>query len=283
MSAATSRQPCLLWVLASLYLAQAIPTALLLIALPPILRQAGVTRTILGYLGLLALPGVIKFLWAPSVDRLALFARARRASWIVVTQLGVVGALLALLFIKPGEIAEFIPIAAVIAVLLSTQDIATDGFATLSLSPSQRPIGNAVRVAATAMGVVLGGTLSLLLYHRLGWTGMVLGAAALALLPLAAVPTMREEDTALCRKARPAILGFLHRPETRCVLWVALIFRLGEGLVMPMEAPYLVDAHVGLDRTLPDTRCCLAEERSCPPWRRLRSSLCLFAGRAPRP
>ncbi len=38
--------------------------------MPPILRQEGVTRTALGALGLLAIPGVLKFLWAPLVDRM---------------------------------------------------------------------------------------------------------------------------------------------------------------------------------------------------------------------
>jgi MFS transporter (putative signal transducer) len=241
------RQPHLFLVLGALYLAQAIPTSFLLIAIPPILRQAGVSRTVLGYLGLLAVPGVIKFLWAPRIDRLAPVARAHRASWIVLTQFGVVGALLALLLIRPGEITGFIPIAGGIAVLLATQDIASDGYATLVLPPRQRAIGNTVRVGAAALGVILGGSVGLLLYHRLGWSGMVLGVAGLSLLPLCAVPVMQEKEVNRKTRALASILDFLQRPETRRVLWIALVFRGGEGLVMPMEAPYLVDARVALD------------------------------------
>jgi PAT family beta-lactamase induction signal transducer AmpG len=192
--AAGARRPSLLLVLTGLYLAQAIPTSLFVTAIPPILRQEGVTRTVLGYLGLLAVPGVLKFLWAPMVDRLRPIARAHRAGWIVLTQIGIVASILALLLIRPGEIAGFIPIAFVIAVLISTQDIATDGFATLALRPGQRPMGNAVQSGAAAAGVVLGGSLGLLLYHQLGWDGMVLGMAGLCLLPLIAVPAMREGD-----------------------------------------------------------------------------------------
>ncbi|MGF6232317.1 MFS transporter (putative signal transducer) [Inquilinus ginsengisoli] len=241
--------PRLLLVLAGLYLAQAIPVSLFLTAMPPILRQEGVTRTALGYLGLLAIPGVLKFLWAPLVDRMRPIARAHRGGWIVLTQAGVVLAVLALLLIRPGDLLGFIPIAFAIAMLVSTQDIATDGYATLALPPGRRAAGNAVQSGAAAAGVVLGGSLGLILYHQLGWSGMILGMAGLCLLPLAAVPAMREhrgtEDSA--PRPRPRIMAFLQRPEARHILWIALLFRAGEGLVKPMEAPYLVDAHVGLD------------------------------------
>ena len=256
MAIATESRPAgtersrLLLVLTGLYLAQAIPTSLFLTAMPPILRQEGVTRTTLGYLGLLAIPGVLKFLWAPMVDRIRPFARAHRAGWIALTQIGVVLTVLTLLLIRPGDIAGFIPIAFVIAMLIATQDIAADGFATLALRPGQRPMGNAVQSGAAAAGVVLGGSVGLLLYHQFGWAGMVLGIAGLCLLPLAAVPAMREGngDTAgLAPRPRPRVMAFLQRPEARRILWVALIFRASEGLVKPMEAPYLIDAQVGLD------------------------------------
>jgi MFS transporter, putative signal transducer len=237
-------------VLIGLYTAQAIPISLFLTAIPPILRQEGVSRTALGYLSLLLLPGILKFLWAPTVDRIRPIARAHRAGWIVLTQLGVVIAILALLLIVPGDIFGFIPIALVVSILMATQDIATDGFATLRLIADQRPAGSAIQSGARACGVILGGSVGLLLYHRFGWTGMVLGMAALCLLPLIAVPFMREgeaEAAAGTAGPRPSFAAFLGRPEARQMLWLALIFRASEGLVIPMEAPYLIDAGVGLD------------------------------------
>jgi PAT family beta-lactamase induction signal transducer AmpG len=209
-----------------------------------------VTRTALGYLGLLAIPGVLPFLWAPLVDRMRPVARAHRAGWIVLTQIGVVLAVLALLLIRPGDILGFIPIAFAIAMLVSTQDIAPDGYATLALAPGRRAAGNAVQSGAAAAGVVLGGSVGLLLYHQLGWSGMVLGIAGLCLLPLAAVPAMREAPyggNAAGPTPWPRVSAFLQRPEARRILWIALLFRASEGLVKPMEAPYLVDTHVGLD------------------------------------
>ncbi len=48
-----------------------------------------------------------------------------------------------------------------IALLVSTQDIATDGYATRELAVKDRPFGNAIQGGAVAFGVVIGGTLSL--------------------------------------------------------------------------------------------------------------------------
>jgi MFS transporter, putative signal transducer len=47
---------------------------------------------------------------------------------------------------------------------------------------------------------------------------------------------------------RPSIRAFLRRPEVRTILWVALTYRVSEGLVKAMEGAYLVDAGVPLDR-----------------------------------
>ena len=84
-------------VLGGLYLAQAIPSYLFVAALPPIMRELGVSRTAIGAMSILLLPLVIKFLWAPWVDRIRPFARAHRAGWVFITQSLTILAILALL------------------------------------------------------------------------------------------------------------------------------------------------------------------------------------------
>ena len=86
MSVVTSEAPVavmgrkrLFAVLGGLYLAQAIPSYLFAAALPPIMREAGVSRTAIAYLSLWFLPLLLKFFWAPWVDRVRPFAQ--RAGW----------------------------------------------------------------------------------------------------------------------------------------------------------------------------------------------------------
>lgn len=237
-------------VLGGLYLAQAIPSYLFAAALPPIMREMGVSRTAIGYLSLWFLPLLLKFLWAPYVDRIRPFARAHRAGWVVVTQVGVILCILGLIPLGPTNVGGIIAVGLLGAFLISTQDIATDGYATKHLAPEDRPIGNAIQGGSVAFGVVIGGTLGLVLYSSIGWTGMLLAVAGFSLIPLAAGLAMRESDpaSAIVKQKPPSIMAFLRRKEVRNILWIALIYRMSEGLVKAMEGSYLVDAGVPLNQ-----------------------------------
>lgn len=239
----------LFFILAGLYLAQSIPSYLFAAALPPILRQSGVSRSAIGLIAILFLPLVLKFLWAPYVDSIRPMARRHRAGWIIITQLGTIACLVALAFVTPTRIEAILGIGFIASLLISTQDIATDGYATKYLPEQDRGIGNAIQGGAVALGVVIGGTMSLVLYDRIGWTVTVLIIAAISVLPLLAALAMREGDPAgaTASQRRPSIRAFLKRPEARAILVVALIYRASEGLVKAMEGPYLVDRGVPLD------------------------------------
>lgn len=248
-SSAGISRPRLFIVLAGLYLAQSIPSYLLVAAIPPIMREQGVSRTAIGLLSVLMLPLVLKFLWASWIDRLRPIARAHRAGWIAITQIGTVLAIGLLAFIEPTDTTAFLAIGMLIALLVSTQDIATDGYATRELAVKDRPFGNAIQGGAVAFGVVIGGTLSLVIYHHFGWRPMIWTVAALSVLPLAAAFAMREQDDPPSHGARyrPSLRAFWARPEAREALLIALIYRSSEGLVKAMEGPYLVDRGVPLD------------------------------------
>ncbi|KQZ15015.1 RhtX rhizobactin transporter [Mesorhizobium sp. Root554] len=237
-------------VLACLYLAQAIPSYLFAAAIPPILREQGVSRTAIGMMALLMLPLILKFLWAPLVDRFRPVARAHRAGWVIITQIGVIAGIAAMMWVEPTDVTGIFAIGFVVSVLMSTQDIATDGYAAKYLDPKDRPIGNAIQGGSVALGVVLGGTLGLLTYHHFGWTSMLAMVASVSVIPLFAALAMRETDPVSNGQAaitRPSITRFLRRPEARQILWIALIYRASEGLVKSMEGSYLVDAGVPLD------------------------------------
>ena len=94
MQALSKREMVVL--LAALYCAQGLPAGFLAHALPAILRSQDVDLAIIGALKLLALPWLLKVLWAPWVDRLSIKALGRHRSWIIPCQLLVIGLLSAL-------------------------------------------------------------------------------------------------------------------------------------------------------------------------------------------
>ncbi|WP_250956293.1 RhtX/FptX family siderophore transporter [Rhizobium sp. CG5] len=235
-------------VLAGLYLAQGVPTYLLLVALPPLMREAGASRTAIGLFSLLMLPLVLKFAVAPFVDRHRLLPRlGHRRGWIAPTQALVALAIAGMAFFDPSDALPLFGLGLLITLLSSLQDIATDGYAVRHLKGEARAIGNAVQAGAVALGVIIGGTLVLVLVHRIGWVPTILLVAFLSLLPLVATLFMQEEAERPKTGARPpspSLGAFFRRPQAWLILGFALSYRASEGLVRGMEGAYLVDIEV---------------------------------------
>lgn len=234
-------------VLAGLYLAQGIPTYLLLVALPPLMREAGASRTAIGLFSLLMLPLVLKFAVAPYVDRHKLMPRfGHRRGWIVPTQALVSLSIAAMAFFDPSQALPLFGLGLLIALLSSLQDIATDGYAVRHLKGGSRAIGNAVQAGAVALGVIIGGTLVLVLVKQIGWTPTILIVAVLSLLPLLATLFMAEQQAGVdtADRPRPSLGVFFRRPQAWLILGFALSYRASEGLVRGMEGAYLVDIAV---------------------------------------
>ncbi len=236
-------------ILGGLYLAQGIPTYLLLVALPPMMREGGASRTAIGLFSLLMLPLVLKFAVAPFVDRFALVPfLGHRRGWIIPAQLLVSLGIAVMAFVEPHQTGTLFVVALFITLLSSVQDIATDGFAVRRLTAQTRALGNAIQAGAVALGVIIGGTSALVLYSKIGWTATILTVAALSLLPLIAAFWM-DEAAPLERpegetKARIGLLQFFRRPNAWLILAFALSYRASEGLVRGMEGTYLVDIKV---------------------------------------
>ncbi|MCK5881356.1 MAG: hypothetical protein KAG18_05720, partial [Sinobacterium sp.] len=146
-------------IIIGLYFAQGLPSGILAKALPPLMREYGVSLSLIGALKLLALPWFLKFLWAPFVDQ-----RSSRRRWIIALQSSVIPLLL-LLSLFPLEslmnqyLWLFLGALLLINTLSATQDIATDGLTASTLHESQLGIANTIQVAAYKVGLILGGSL----------------------------------------------------------------------------------------------------------------------------
>lgn len=174
--------------LSSLYTSQFLPSAFFFQALPIFLRQQGASLGVIGLLGLLTLPWMLKFLWAPLVDRYGSRRWGHYKSWIVVTQCLLALTLLACASVDVVDNARLLFQGVfVVVTLAATQDIATDALAVRLLAPHERGWGNGIQSAGRAMGGILGGGVMLLTLNQLGWQSSVWILAAgvvLALLPL---------------------------------------------------------------------------------------------------
>ena len=110
-----------------------LPLLLVLGTLSFRLREAGLDRTTIGYLSWVGLAYGFKWCWAPLVDRMPipLLTRwlGRRRSWVLVSQLAIMAALVGMALADPrSQLTLVVWCALAVAFASATQDIALDAF-----------------------------------------------------------------------------------------------------------------------------------------------------------
>jgi len=242
--------------LSGLYTSQFLPSAFFFQALPIFLRQQGASLQVIGLLGLLTLPWMLKFLWAPLVDRYGSRKWGHYKSWIVITQSLLVLTLISCASIHASDNAALLFQGVFLVVTLAaSQDIATDALAVRLLAPHERGWGNGIQSAGRAMGGILGGGVMLLILNRLGWQLSVWILAAgvlLALLPLfwyrepnrsadgAEVNRSNGVGQAIARYLE-TLVSFLRRSDAFIWLFFILLYVTGSSMAATMFRPLLVD------------------------------------------
>jgi MFS family permease len=259
--------PRLALLLSSLYISQGLPSGFFAHALPALLREHGVSLTLIGFAKLLALPWFFKFLWAPTVDRLGSNRRDHYRRWILLMQSAGLLALAALSLLQPehwfsNHLPWFLLAALLINTCLATQDIATDALAVKMLTPAQRGLGNSIQVAGYKVGMLAGGNGLLILMSGIGLQdGFRWLAAGLFLLmipvllfrepPAAtpAVPITKEATAATGQRLRlwQEWQPLLASPGMKLWLPVLLTYKIADSMASGMIRPLLVDAGFTLD------------------------------------
>ncbi len=246
--AARPSAPVLLAGIGGLYVAQSVIGGLTWTGLPAIMRYAGVSLDRIGLVSLIALPWVLKFLWAPAVERYRLPPSGRNRSGLIVLTgglLSALGLLVAGLF-DPGDPLPIFLTLTLVAFAASTLDIACDGFAVQSLAERHHGWGNAAQVGGAYLGSALGGGLFLYLVGMSGWH--VAAWAMAALLCLLGLPFLLGIARRLPEETRPhvpSLTAALKRPLLRRGLMTAAVYVVAQKLALGMIGPFLVDS--GLD------------------------------------
>ncbi len=230
--------------LGALYVSQALPLGFFTVAIPAILRLEGLSLERLGLLSALAAPWLLKFLWAPWVDRHGR-SDGHYRSWILPLQGACVLTVLWIASLDLGKHTGELLLAGGLFMLLSaTQDIASDGLAVRLLRPEERGLGNGIQVGGYFLGQILGGGIALMLYGHFGWSP-ALGAMALVLaLPMLLVWRLREPPKIEKERGKVGFgdLGrFFARPGILSWVLLLLLWRAAETMVLLMFNPMLVD------------------------------------------
>jgi MFS transporter, PAT family, beta-lactamase induction signal transducer AmpG len=203
--------------------ASGLPLALTGQAMQAWLTMDGLGLADIGFLTLVGLPYTFKFIWAPLMDRFDLAGRWRRRGWLVVTQLALALALVALAATSPREsLRAFALLALTVAFLSASQDIVIDAYRTDLLSAAERGLGASLAVMGYRFAMILSGGVTLIWTDAVqgsGWSWsevyrlMALLMAATAVLSALLVPSLPPlpavSTTAPRRSGRQDLIGFL--------------------------------------------------------------------------
>jgi PAT family beta-lactamase induction signal transducer AmpG len=214
--------------------------------------DAGLDKTDVARLSLLALPFALKFVWAPLLDRWRppILTR-RRLGWAAVAQAATAVVLVVLAAASPAQdTALFAAVGLALAFLSASQDIAIDGWRADLLTGDDRGPGTSAFVGAWRLAMVVGGAGVIWIATKggLGFAGAYRAMAVLVALGIAAtvLAPAPEREAPPAPTLRAAVVEpfreLLARTDGKLVLLFVLLFRVPDPLAGSVTVPFLRNA-----------------------------------------
>ena len=242
------------------------------------LKDEGLSLTAIGLFAAVGTPYALKFLWAPVMDKARIPGLTRllgrRRSWLIVTQVALIAATLALGFSGPAaNIGVTAMLAVAVAFASASQDIVVDAYRVEILEEHQFAAGAAAIVFGYRVGMLVSGAGALYLASAVAWPLVYAAMAVLVLVGVATVllnpePELRETSESIAREdevrvwlaQRPHLSGpigaavawlyiavvcpfaeFMARPAWVAILLFVILYKFGDSLAGVMTFPFLDD------------------------------------------
>ncbi len=219
------------------------------------LRDVGFELSVIGLISFAGFFYVLKFLWAPLIDRYSLPFLGRRKGWLVVSQLLLIATLVAIALLGPeSSLGIFIVLVGIAAFAGATLDTVVDAYR-IEVAPIEYQAALAATyILGYRIALILSGAIALYLAELLGWTNAYLIMALCLLIPLGASIICKEPDTARALAVREVRLidAFIKPFQeffSRNGLWLALallvfvgLFKLPDQMIGVMSGPFYLDS-----------------------------------------
>jgi PAT family beta-lactamase induction signal transducer AmpG len=232
--------------------ASGLPLYVVLQLVPAWLRLEGVSLTAIGFFTAVQYPYVIKFLWAPLVERYPLSALGRRRSWMLLTQVGLIFCIGLLGFWRPQDAMSTIVLISVgLALFSATQDIVLDAYRREILqTDGELAMGNTVHVQAYRVAGLVPGTLGMILAGSIGWDLNFMIMAAFMSVGLALPLLVGEPKSAAPPPQslwQATVIPFQEFFQRRAlgpalaVLAFMVLYKLGDNMATALATPFYLD------------------------------------------
>ncbi|MCV6608078.1 MAG: MFS transporter, partial [Campylobacterales bacterium] len=177
-----------------LYTLQFVPAGFFYGAIPAILGANNVPMSVIGWVYMMGLIWVGKFLWAPYIDKFTFsFFQGHYRAWLIVIQILLsISMFITAFFPLTENFLTAIILIGIINFISSTQDIAVDGLAINSLRRDQLEYANSMQTVGIFIGTLIGLGLPLYSYEIYDWKTTLIILSLVVLIPTLALNFYKE-------------------------------------------------------------------------------------------
>ncbi len=218
-----------------------------------ILRQNGVPLEKIGLVYLLGLFMVLKFLWAPFIDRFHFKKFGHYKAWIIIFQVLMI---LTIYFVSRLDILEDFNSITILAFVYSffaaSLYFSIDAFAYKITFKKDLPSINAIKTTGGMVGMVLGGGAGLILYTKFGWSFTLLIITFISTLPLIAILFFKEplskQENFIKKVDYKQYFTFWKTKQKKLWFLILLLYPVTISSAFAITTPLLVDLGWTLDK-----------------------------------
>lgn len=234
--------------------ASGLPLLLTMGVLQAWMKEKGVDLTWIGMITLVQLPYTWKFIWAPILDRYTLPFLGRRRGWLLIAQLALVLAIVALGYSDPVEHVTLMIVAAVLVAFFSaTQDIVIDAYRREDLPDEELGLGSSMYIYGYRLGMLLASGGGLIMADHMPFSMVYLIMAA-CMLPGILTTLLTPEPGAAAgvpQTMKEAVIHplveYFSRNNAVWILIFILLYKIGDTMASAITTPFYLD--IGFSKT----------------------------------
>ncbi len=211
------------------------------------LADAKVDIRTIGIFSLAGLPYVLKFLWAPALDRYLPPLLGRRRGWMLLTQLALVAGIAGMAISPPNANLWLLGCLALwVAFASASQDIVIDAYRVDVIPADERALAAAAAGFGYRTAAMFAGAVIVLVAAQTGWRAAY-GIVALVM-ACTIVATLRSPEPANPGRPPPTLAGavvdplrdLLRQPGAWGMLLLVLLYKVGDAFALSLYSAFMI-------------------------------------------
>ena len=206
-----------------------------------------VDLTAIGMVSLIGMPYVLKFLWAPFLDRYQIPFFGRRRGWMIVFQILIAVSIFGLSVSDPKtQLGVVLGWSFLIALFSASQDVVLDAYRREIMPVEELGLASSIYVNGYRLAMLVSGAFALYLADQMAWS-MVYKWMALLMLPAVLFTFIAPKELhhiKIPSNMKEAVVGplmdFFSRKGAWIVLLFILMYKVGDSMAANMTTPFIL-------------------------------------------